>query len=245
MIRALLLLSAAGSIYAQDTMVIRGEKVFQESCSVPYCHGPNGTAGRAPKLAGHSFTQRDLDTIVSNGIANKGMPAFGAQLPPDDIRAVVSFLMTLQGSMPGKASPAGSARTMPADVQRGKALFFDAVRMGGCGRCHELEKRGSPVGPDVKKTGGHSDLRAIEVRHVITAQPAGEPEFPALIAERSERYVRVFDLSSPLPVLRTFTPGAVKLKDGGKWEHRDAVSDYSDAELSEIERYLQWAGAAK
>ena len=134
---------------------------------------------------------------------------------------------------------------MPPDAQSGKALFFDAVRMGGCGRCHELEKRGSPIAPDLKATPNHADLRSIEVRHLMTAQPVGESDFPALIADESDTYIRVFDLSSPIPVLRTFTPDGVKLKDGSSWSHRDAVSGYSDAELQEIEKYLQWAAASK
>src|SRR4029077_12722024 len=112
-------------------------------------------------------------------------------------------------------------------------------------RCHELEKRGSPVASDLKTNGSHVDLRSIEVRHVLTAQPVAESAFPALIAERSEKRVRVFDLSSPLPVLRTFAPDGIKLNDGSDWKHRDAVSGYSDAELLEIAKYLRWAAAAK
>ncbi|MBZ5607713.1 MAG: cytochrome c [Acidobacteriia bacterium] len=243
--RALLLLAAALPLCAQDALVARGEKVFQTSCSVPYCHGPNGTAGRAPKLVGHSFTARELSNIVSDGIANKGMPAFGAQLPADDIRAVVGYIMTLRGSAPASASQTVAARTVPEDAQSGKALFFDAVRMGGCGRCHELEKRGSRVATDLKTAAAHTDLRSIEVHHVMTAQPAGESAFPVLVAEQSQKRVRVFDLSSPLPVLRTFAPDAVKLTAGSAWEHREAVSGYSDAELQEIAKYLQWVAAAK
>jgi len=245
MMRSLLLLLAAWPVCAQDAMVLRGEKVFQTNCSVPYCHGSNGTAGRAPKLAGHTFSSQELLNTVVNGVANKGMPAFGAQLPTDDLSAVVSYLMTLKGSAPATGSQPVSVRSIPADSRPGKALFFDAVRMGGCGRCHELEKRGSPVASDLKAAAAHADLRSIEVRHVMTAQPVGESAFPALIVERSEKRIRVFDLSSPLPVLRTFTPASVKLTAGSTWNHRDAVSDYSDAELQEIAKYLQWVASPK
>ncbi len=244
MMRALLLLLVASPVCAQDALVARGEKVFQTSCSVPYCHGPNGTAGRAPRLAGHSFTARELSNTVANGIADKGMPAFGAQLPVEDLRAVVSYVMSLGGTTPAPASAAAPAR-MPADAETGKELFFDAVRMGGCGRCHELERRGSKVAADLKSAPASSDLRSVEVRHLMTAQPAGEGAFPALVTEQSARRVRVFDLSSPLPVLRTFAPDAVKLTPGGSWEHREAVRDYSDTELQEIAKYLQWIAAAK
>ena len=242
--RALLLLSAALRVCAQDAGVLRGEKVFQASCSVAYCHGPNGTAGRAPKLAGRTFTFRELYNTVFNGIADKGMPAFGAQLPADDITAVVTYLMTMQATPPPTGRQLPPIRLIPAEVRPGQTLFFDAVRMGGCGRCHELEKRGSPVASDLKTAVVPADLRAVAVRHVMTAQPVGETAFPAFLAERSERRVRVFDLSSPLPVLRTFTPNAVKLTDGSAWEHRNAVSAYSDPELGEIVKYLRWAATA-
>jgi len=241
--RALLLFSMMLPVVAQDAMTVRGEKVFATSCSVPYCHGPNGTAGRAPKLAGHSFTARELANTISNGIANKGMPAFGEQLPADDIRAVVSYVMTLKGSSPAPAAPVVSARQMPADAQAGRALFFDAVRMGGCGRCHELEKRGSAVATDLMSVAAPAELRSIAVRHVVTAQPVGEAAFPAFVIERSDKRVRIFDLSSPLPVLRTFTADAVKLTDGATWQHADAIHGYNDRELKQIAAYLQWVAA--
>ena len=237
--RAFVLLLSALPVCAQDAMAIRGEKVFQTTCSVPYCHGPNGTAGRAPKLAGHTFTSGELYATVTNGVANKGMPAFSAQLPADDIRAVVSYLMTLKGSAPVTASAPVPVRAAASEAQPGKALFFDAVRMGGCGRCHELERRGSAVAPELKAAAVHADLRSIASPHVVTAQPPGETEFPAFVVERSEKRVRVFDLSSPLPVLRTFTSDGVKLKDGSTWQHRDAISDYTDEDLQTIAKYLQ------
>jgi cytochrome c553 len=239
MIRLVLLFSTAAALCAQDAGVVRGEKVFQTNCSVPYCHGPNGTAGRAPRLAGHNFTARDLYSRVFNGIPDTAMPAFGAQLNADDISAVVSYVMTLRGSSPV------SALSLSVDAISGKALFFDATRMGGCGRCHELEERGSRVASDLKAAAAHSDLHSIEVHHVITAQPAGESAFPAVVAEKSEKRIRVFDLSSPLPVLRTFAPDAVQLTEGSTWNHRDAVRDYRESELQDIEKYLQSAVAAK
>jgi mono/diheme cytochrome c family protein len=243
--RALLLLSAVLPVAAQDAMTVRGEKVFATSCSVPYCHGPNGTAGRAPKLAGHSFTARQLSSTISNGIPNKGMPAFGDQLSADEVGAVVSYVMTLKGSAPPAATAAVSARKMPAEAQAGREQFFDAVRMGGCGRCHELEKRGSPVATDLMTVAAPVDLRSIAVRHIVTALPVGDAAFPAFVIERSEKRVRIFDLSSPLPVLRTFTADAVKLTDGATWQHADAIHDYNDRELRQITAYLQWVVAAK
>jgi len=230
--RAVSLMMVAAPVFAQDARVARGQRLFETNCSVPYCHGPNGTAGRAPKLLGHGFTAQELTNTVSRGIANKGMPPFGGHLTQDDLDAVVGYVMTLRGSGPA-ATPA------PAVVAKapGKALFFDAVRMGGCGRCHELEERGSRVAQDLKNV--PEDLRAVEAGRTVTVEPAGERAFPGIVVEQSEKRVRVYDLSSQLPVLRTFAGGALKVTAGGTWKHRDAVAGYSDAELEEIGKYLR------
>jgi cytochrome c553 len=221
-------------VFAQDPRIAHGEKVFSTSCSVPYCHGPNGTAGRAPKLAGHGFTASALTNTVSNGIANKGMPAFKAQLSAEDLDAVIGYVMSLRGNATVENPTAGRVNVAPSP---GKALFFDATRMGGCSRCHELEKRGSVVAPEIKNVA--ADLRSVESAHIVTVSAAGETPFPGLVSEQSEKRVRVYDLSSQLPVLRTFAPNAIQMTPGSTWKHRDAVAGYSDAELRQIAVYLK------
>jgi mono/diheme cytochrome c family protein len=218
----------------QDAAAARGERVFAANCSVPYCHGANGTAGRAPKLAGHSFTTRELANTVSDGIAPKGMPAFGKQLSREDLDAVVTYLMTLRANT---AAVATATATPRASEMPGKALFFDAVRMGGCGRCHELDRRGSPVAQSIKNV--PVDLRTVAATLTVTVSPKGERSFPGIVLERSEKRVRVYDLSSPLPVLRTFARGDVEVTSGSNWSHKDAAAGYSDAELRTIAEFLQ------
>jgi cytochrome c553 len=224
----------AATVVGQDARVAQGERVFAANCSVPYCHGAKGTAGRAPKLVGHTFAPRDLANIVSNGIANKGMPSFRGQLSSDDLDAVIAYLMTLRDS--SSAASATPVRTVGPDAP-GKALFFDAVRLGGCGRCHELENRGSPVVESIKNT--PADLRTVNAAHTVTVSAKGENAFPGLVLEQSEKRVRVYDLSSPLPVLRIFERGGAEVAKGSSWNHRDAVSAYSDDELRIIAEYLQ------
>jgi len=50
--------------------------------------------------------------------------------------------------------------------------------------------------------------------------------------------VRVFDLSSQLPVLRTFDRGQVTLKEGSDWNHTGPAESYSDADLEIILTFL-------
>jgi mono/diheme cytochrome c family protein len=233
---ALCLVMIAAPVLAQDARVARGEKVFATNCSVPYCHGPNGTAGRAPKLVGHSFTARELTSIVSNGIANKGMPQFGVQLSPDDLDTVIAYLMTLRGSSLENGARAAPVRSVSAEAP-GKALFFDAVRLGGCGRCHGMEKRGSLLAEAIGSV--PADLRTVSATHMITVAPQSEISFPGIVLDQSDKRVRVYDLSSELPVLRTFAQGSVEVTAGSTWSHRDAIGKYSDAELRVIAEYLR------
>ena len=232
--RAALACGLAVSGFAQNPAGV-GEKVFAANCSVPYCHGANGTQGRAPRLAGHSFNARQLTNTVSNGIANTGMPPFKTQLSSDEINAVVAYLMTLRESSPSGVR--GETRVRRVAEPPGKALFFDAVRMGGCGRCHELEKRGSAVAANI--TNIPADLHSIGASHVVTASPKGEPPFPGIVGDESGKRIRIYDLSSPLPVLRSFSRSDVEIAAGGQWTHRDALAGYSDAELKEIASYLR------
>ena len=170
--RVIFVVLFASGAFAQDARIARGEKVFATSCSVPYCHGPNGTAGRAPKLAGHSFTARDLTNTISNGVPNRGMPAFRGQLPADDLDALIGYVMSLRGSSTAAANDAPPIGTQSP----GKALFFDAVRMGGCSRCHELDKRGSRVASEVKNI--PADLRSVDTSRTVTVVAPGEAPFP-------------------------------------------------------------------
>jgi cytochrome c553 len=227
-------------LWAQSDLARRGEQVFRTDCSVPYCHGASGMAGRAPKLVGHKFTENQLFHIVSEGIQNTGMPAFAAQLKTDEIEAVVAYVMTLKASPSDAGSTKAATPSMPPELETGKALFFDSTRMGGCGRCHALGNRGSAVAPGIKIDSGSTDVRSVHT-NTFTAQPSDEAPFPAVVVERSDKWIRVYDLSSPLPVLRSFKPDRINLTSGSSWQHREAVSEYSDAELRSIEAYLPWA----
>ncbi|MFN7931763.1 MAG: hypothetical protein U0R19_00475 [Bryobacteraceae bacterium] len=66
----------------------------------------------------------------------------------------------------------------------------------------------------------------------------GEPAFAAILAKQDNKQVQVYDLSSPLPVLRTLPASAVQLTKGSNWTHIAPLSRYSAAELSAIEAYL-------
>jgi len=237
--------AAPGLLHAQTQAVKRGAEVFRTTCAGAYCHGSEGTAGRAPRLAGRNFNPRVLSNIIRRGKPGTGMPAFSEKLKTEDIQAVSEYVLSLSSSAEAGAASAiekPAVRELPPAAAKGRALFFDAVRMGGCGKCHELEDRGSPVAPDLAALAPEHfrNLRDPSSKSVVTASPSGEDAFPALVAEQTPERIRVYDLSSALPVLRTFQPAEVRITAGNKWSHATAVETYSQADLEAISIYLTW-----
>jgi mono/diheme cytochrome c family protein len=240
--RYLWLLMLTPLAMAGDDEVTRGAVVYRTTCAVPYCHRSDGKAGRAPGFVGRSLTPGFIMQTVFSGVPNTSMPPFGKVLKVEDIEAVAAYLVSL-GSVAGEAHAAAPGK-LPPDIERGRVLFFDPGRMGSCGYCHEVGGRGALVSVALQDLhAARLDLKSIETATVLTAHPQGEDPFPAVVAEKSAASIRVYDLSSRLPVLRSFAPAEVTLTLGAQWQHTAASSLYSAAELDAIERYLKWMAA--
>jgi mono/diheme cytochrome c family protein len=229
---------------AEDGAAERGAQLYRTQCAVPYCHGPDGNAGRAPRLIGHTYSLNAMFKVISWGIPGTGMPEFTSRLKTREIDDLVAFVMTLRASAATPApAPVTPPRALPAEAKAGRALFFDAARTGACGSCHELDGWGVPVGPDlaVLPPGRFADLRQVTTHSLVTAHPGGgEPPFPALVVERTEARVRVYDLSADLPVLRGFAANQIALEPGSSWRHQQAARIYTSSELETIAGYLRW-----
>src|SRR5438067_13420820 len=119
---------------AQEAAVERGSQLYRVHCATPYCHGPAGAAGRAPKLIGHSYSLNGMFKVISWGIPGTGMPEFTSRLKTREIDDLVAFMMTLRGGPAGPApAPVVPPRTLTAEAKAGRTLFFDAARTGACG----------------------------------------------------------------------------------------------------------------
>src|SRR5438128_8216430 len=102
--RIIAAMTFAIAAHPQSGGVSRGAEVFRTTCSVPYCHGSEGSAGRAPQLAGTALSTRDLVRVIAAG-TQAGMPGFGQKLSPVEIDAVTQYIRTL----PAPARPAAAA----------------------------------------------------------------------------------------------------------------------------------------
>jgi mono/diheme cytochrome c family protein len=259
----MLLLAQSAATAATPAQIAAGEKVFSSTCAVGYCHGAGGAGNRGPRLRGRTFAAGYVERTVRQGIPNSAMPSFEDKLNAADLAAVVAYVTSIAapggpaaaapagGSAGGPPPPsnAGSAAVPPPEAATGLDLFFDATRGTRCGTCHQASGRGLKVGPDVasatrRDPGGlaaaMNSSRASLVRRVVLR--SGE-SFPAVVAAEDQQTVRVFDLSAIPPSQRTLMrTGIASLEMDPGWSHRQAISNYSDAELADIARYLLWLG---
>jgi cytochrome c oxidase cbb3-type subunit 3 len=123
----------------------RGKQTFASTCAG--CHGLDGRGGeRAPNIAERASVQRlsdaQISLIIGNGIPGTAMPAFHS-LTISDVKAVVSYLRTLQG---GKKT-----LNLPGDPDRGKVVFFGNA---GCSGCHMVAGRGGFIASDLSAYAG-------------------------------------------------------------------------------------------
>jgi mono/diheme cytochrome c family protein len=227
-----------------------GEKVFAQSCATGYCHGARGTPAGAPRLAGRGFEQSYITNTVMRGLPGTAMPGFGTTLSRPDLAAVITYVANLNGIVnptinlgpggPGAAGPAEPA--LSAEAERGRALFFDAIRgFARCSTCHEVNGVGIPVTTPISQIPADAGaLRALAAPNVRTATVGGE-FMPAIIVSQAKTHALFYDLTSVPPVLRTVHPDTLKVTEGSAWRHESVIGSYNDVQLTSILTFLREA----
>ena len=95
-----------------------GKTVFSAYCVA--CHGPDGGGVIGPNLTDDVLDPRRhartaIYATVHDGVLAKGMPAWGQSLKPDEVTAVVAYVISLQGTTPAAPKPPeGTADTAAA-----------------------------------------------------------------------------------------------------------------------------------
>lgn len=240
----LILLICLNTLHAQSS---EGKKVFETSCSVGYCHGVDGRAGKGPRLRDRVWSRSYLYKTIEQGIPGSGMPAWQGKLSEDKIAAVISYIFTISREEPESASKTTPAPSVVLDMP-GKALFFDLPRDKNCGVCHRISDAGSPVAPRFKS------LRALSAQTLlkqIQSQPVSEnniqvhlqdgEEFCGVKAGDDHDSLRIYDLGGAgPPVLRTIEKKS--LLDSKPCPslnvHADNSKTYSSSELMSIVEFL-------
>ncbi len=226
-----------------------GEKIYNQSCATGYCHGVKGTSGGAPRLASRGFDAAYITRVVRDGIQGTGMPAFGSQLSRPDLGAVTAYVGTLNGiaptalAIPDRGMP---RRQLPPEAAKGRALFYDAIRgFGRCSTCHQVDGTGIAVAdPIAKIPDSVAALRAIGSPHIVSATAEGST-FPALVLSKGSVSVKLYDLTTKPPVLRTFLAKEVQLGSVSNWSHNSAMAAYNDSELASVLAFLKVGASAE
>lgn len=99
-------------VFSPDSVSIiaSGQKVFMDN-NCGSCHRNDG-GGNAigPNLTDeywlHGGHIKNVFGIIKNGVVDKGMPAWGKGLSPQQVRDVSYFVLSLQGTKPGNAKAA-------------------------------------------------------------------------------------------------------------------------------------------
>lgn len=91
---------------AMPERTTEGQQLFAQYCVV--CHSRSGEGLVGPNLTDsywiHGARPLDIHRTVTDGVPAKGMAAWGRQLGPKRVHAVVAYVLTLKGkNIPGKA----------------------------------------------------------------------------------------------------------------------------------------------
>ncbi len=252
---ALLMAQAA----ADPAAVAKGEAIFAQSCSVGYCHGVGGSAGRGPRLRGRGFDRTYLVNVTRDGVPKSAMPGWKDRLSGGEIDSVVSYIMSLASATdaapanpmpPGVGPAAVNAFKGPAQAGRGHAAFFDAQKQPRCATCHALGGRGIAAGPDLSKAASMTPkqlgaaIQATSSNHTSIVKLKNGESFPALQTGSEGGIVKLYDLTSPPPVLRSVLReeiGSIAKETG--WSHGAVSKEYTAAQLADIVSYIYYAGA--
>ncbi len=76
-----------------------GEAIFKSNCVA--CHGPEGLGGIGPNLRDsvwiHGGTNAAILKTITEGVAAKGMPAWGQMIGPEKVAKVAAYVISRSG----------------------------------------------------------------------------------------------------------------------------------------------------
>lgn len=119
-----------------------GARLYAGHCIT--CHGERGDTMPGANLSSGQFrnapTDRDLSTVIRNGIPGTAMTA--TAYTDSEITALVAYLRNM-GSV-------DLSDTVQGDAARGRQLFEGK---GDCGSCHRVHGQGPRFAPDLSNVG--------------------------------------------------------------------------------------------
>lgn len=122
--------SAIANPYEGDAAAVAEGKGLFASMNCVYCHGTAGSGLIGPALDSHGWRYGGTPAQLYNSIHDgrpKGMPAWGARLPPDQIWKLVAYLQTLANATGNRSTTGGQAAEQDS-ADAGHQGIIDAQR---------------------------------------------------------------------------------------------------------------------
>jgi cytochrome c oxidase cbb3-type subunit 3 len=95
------------ALLGDPAKLAEGKATFDVNCSP--CHRADGGGNIGPNLTDdywlHGGRPLDIYTTVNGGVLDKGMPAWGQTLKPDQVTAVAAYVMSLHDTHPANPKP--------------------------------------------------------------------------------------------------------------------------------------------
>ena len=138
---------------------------------------------------------------------------------------------------------------IPAQAQRGQALFEKSAKGVACANCHKIKNIGTAVAPDLMPlaaaVGSHGLVKTIQMQsteYVQEVKTADGKTFPGLQKEKKGDQIQIWNLGEMPPALMTLQSSDVKsMTRDTKWKHPPTVAGYTSQELADIIGFLKWA----
>ena len=172
-LNVLALLALPVTCFAQQdpSAVEAGRLQFRMSCAG--CHGLRATGGRGgPDLTRGTYStgdaDKDLFSIISNGVPGTEMPSFKEPLDESQISRLVAYVRSLSHA---------EAVPIKGDRIAGEKLFWGK---GSCGQCHRVGMRGTAIGPDLTRAGKQRSLAYLQ-ESVVTPDADLTPGYATIV----------------------------------------------------------------
>jgi mono/diheme cytochrome c family protein len=234
-----------------------GQQVFEMRCSVGYCHGVDGRAGKGPRLRDRTWTRAYLYTTIERGIPGSSMPAWKGRLSEHSIDAVISYVLGIGKEQTNAAGAKESSTSEPpisSQAALGKVLFFDLTKDRNCGVCHRIADSGTAIAPAFANLATKSEQDLVNqmlnppsgVRHLQVITSDGET-ICGVEAARSAGWLRMYDVGGEgPPVSRTIDFGSIKklAPCAGLNPHQENIRFYTREELMSLAAFLKSSDAS-
>ncbi len=254
-IAAVLVITASAAGLPPPDQAEEGKRVFAMNCSVGYCHGLEGRAGKGPRLRDRDWSSSYVYTTVEKGIPNSSMPSWQGRLSERSINAVVAYVMSIGRQQPDAETPGPGKELVPSvgavsqEAKLGKALFFDPTKDRNCGVCHQVEGSGTAAASAFSSSLLTKDedllrqsVEAPRNAKTLKVTTGNGETICGIKAGETRDSLKLYDLSSPgPPVLRTIGLGSIRKMEpcSSLNPHQDTSRTYSTEELLSIAAFLQ------